>query len=68
MKKELINKKMSILEIIDKKPDAIEILLEFGLGCVGCAFSEVENLEQGALSHGMTKKEIDQLVEEINKL
>ena len=29
MKKELINKKMSILEIIDKKPDAIEILLEF---------------------------------------
>ena len=67
MTKQPITKEMTILEIIDKKPDSIEVLFEFGLGCIGCAFSQVETLEEGALGHGMSEEMIEKLVEEINK-
>ncbi len=63
-----ITKEMSISQIIEIKPDAIEVLLEFGLGCVGCAFSEVESLEQGAMGHGMDQEMVNKIIEEINKL
>ena len=62
-----VTKEMSIIEIIEKKPDAIEVLFEFGLGCISCAFSQVESLELGALSHGMDEETIDKIIEEINK-
>ncbi len=63
----VITKEMSIIEIIDKKPEAIEVLFEFGLGCISCAFSTIESLELGALGHGMSPEMIDKMVEEINK-
>lgn len=66
-KKLIITKEMSILEIIDKKPEAIEVLFDFGLGCISCAFSQIESLEEGALSHGMSEGMIDKIVKEINK-
>ncbi|MDP3966634.1 MAG: DUF1858 domain-containing protein, partial [archaeon] len=28
---------MTIIEVIDKKPEAIEVLMDFGLGCFSCA-------------------------------
>ena len=40
--KTLITKDMTIIEILDKKPESIEVLMEFGLGCFGCAFSGME--------------------------
>ncbi len=67
-KKIVITKDMSILEIIDKKPEAIEVLFEFGLGCISCAFSQIETIEQGALGHGMSEEVIDKMIEEINKI
>lgn len=65
--KPVITKEMSILEILEKKPESMEVLFEFGLGCVSCAFSQIETLEQGALGHGMSEEMIDRMVEEINK-
>ncbi|MCR4327712.1 MAG: DUF1858 domain-containing protein [Nanoarchaeota archaeon] len=67
MKKDFITKDMTIMEVIDKKPEAIEVLMEFGLGCFSCAFSGMETIEQGALGHGMSEKIIEKMVEEINK-
>jgi hybrid cluster-associated redox disulfide protein len=64
MKKEKINKKMNFAEIIKKNPDAIRILMEKGMHCVGCYASAMETLEEGAMMHGMDP---DKLVEEINK-
>jgi hybrid cluster-associated redox disulfide protein len=64
----IITKDMSILEIIDKKPEVIEVLFEFGLGCISCAFSQVETLEQGALGHGMSEEVINKMIEEMNKI
>lgn len=58
---------MTIIEVIDKKPDAVEVLMEFGLGCFSCAFSGMETIEQGALGHGMSEEMINKMVKEINK-
>ena len=55
---------MSFSEIIEKNPEAIGILMEKGMHCIGCGMATMETLEQGALMHGMNP---DELVEEINK-
>jgi len=65
--KPIITKDMTIIEVIDKKPDAVEVLMEFGLGCFSCAFSGMETIEQGALGHGMSEEMINKMVKEINK-
>src|SRR3989344_2263687 len=59
-----ITKEMSFSEIIEKNPEAIGILMEKGMHCIGCGMATMETLEQGALMHGMNP---DELVEEIRK-
>ena len=58
-----ITKDMSILEIVQKYPDTIEVFVNSGMGCLGCAASHFENLEQGALAHGI---DVDELVANLN--
>ncbi len=59
-----INKKMSFAEIMEKAPEAGEILFNRGMHCIGCAIAVSETLEEGALAHGL---DADEIVEEINK-
>ncbi|NLL81246.1 MAG: DUF1858 domain-containing protein [Tissierellia bacterium] len=59
-----ITKDMLIGEIIRKKPEAIETLMRFGMGCVGCPSSQMESLEEAAMVHGL---DLDTLMTEINK-
>jgi len=58
-----INKNMNFIEIIQKNPDAFEILFKKGMHCVGCGMAGSETLEEGALAHGINP---DKLVDEIN--
>lgn len=55
---------MTFSEIIEKNPDAIEILFRSGMHCIGCGMAGMETLEQGALMHGLNP---NKLVDEINK-
>lgn len=54
-------------EILRDNSKAVNILLEAGMHCIGCPMMAQETLEQGCLSHGMTEKQIDKLVKELNK-
>ena len=54
-----ITKKTKISEAINGKPEAIEILFEAGLTCVGCPMAQQETLEEGCLAHGMGENEIE---------
>lgn len=65
---EKITKKMGIMQIVEKKPKAGEIMMEYGLHCIGCMASQFESLEQGCQVHGIDDKKIDEMVEKINKL
>jgi len=59
-----ITKKMSFAEIMQKNPKAMEILMEKGMHCCGCAMASFETLEQGCIAHGLNP---DKIVDEINK-
>lgn len=65
-KKMKITKKTNINKILEEKPELAEKFFKAGMMCVGCPMSSGESLEQGCKAHGMTKKEIDDLVRRLN--
>ncbi|AFS77211.1 hybrid cluster protein-associated redox disulfide domain-containing protein [Gottschalkia acidurici 9a] len=60
----MITKDMLIGEILRTKPEAAQILMGFGMGCIGCPSSQMESLEQAAAVHGIN---VDDLIEALNK-
>jgi hybrid cluster-associated redox disulfide protein len=60
----VITKDMSIIEVVQKYPKAIEVFRNYGMGCFGCAAARYENIEQGAMAHGI---DADALVADLNK-
>ncbi len=58
MKKQKITKNIIISELINKHPETINILSEFGFHCIGCPISSQESLEQGAKAHGINITEL----------
>jgi len=62
-----ITKKTMMSKILKENPEAAETLFEAGMACVGCPMMQMETLEQGCLGHGMSKKQIEKLVEKLNR-
>jgi len=60
----MITKEMTIGEVIRKKPNAAEILMNFGMGCVGCPSAQAESVEDAAEVHGLS---LEALLEALNK-
>ena len=58
---------MKIGDIVQKYPEAAEIMMKHGMHCIGCPGTFFESLENGAKAHGVSGKDIDKMVEEINK-
>jgi len=58
-----ITKQMSIGEIVQTYPETVKVFLSHGLMCIGCAVARFENLEQGAIAHGI---DVDALVKDLN--
>ena len=48
-----VTKDMLIGELIRRKPEVVEVLMSFGMGCVGCPSSQMESLEEAAMVHGL---------------
>lgn len=63
----MINKKMKISELLEKFPEAAEILMNKGIGCVMCPMAQQETLEQGLKAHDLKAKEINEVIEEMKK-
>jgi hybrid cluster-associated redox disulfide protein len=60
----MITKDMTIGELVKNNPDKIEVLMSFGMGCVGCPSAQMETLEQAAMVHGL---DLEDLLEALNK-
>lgn len=58
-----INKDMTIGEIVRQYPETIEVLMGFGMGCVGCPSAQAETIEEAAMVHGMN---LDELIKALN--
>ncbi|MBN1812332.1 MAG: DUF1858 domain-containing protein [Anaerolineae bacterium] len=55
---------MAIGEVVNKYPSTINIFFKHGLGCVGCAVARFENIQQGAMAHGI---DVDALINDLNQ-
>lgn len=62
-----ITKKTKLSEIMEINSDAAEVLFEAGMGCACCPMAMQETLEDGCKAHGMSKKDIDELLKKLNK-
>ena len=49
----MITKDNTIGEVIQMNPAAAEILMRFGMGCIGCPSAQVETIEQACEVHGI---------------
>lgn len=58
-----LTKDMGIMEVVSNYPETVEIFINAGMGCLGCAAAHFENIEQGATAHGI---DVDQLMEDLN--
>lgn len=58
-----ITKEMGIMEVVSQYPEAVEVFVNAGMGCLGCAAAHFENIEQGAAAHGI---DVDKLIEDLN--
>lgn len=59
-----ITKDMTIGDVVRQFPDSVEILMGFGMGCVGCPSAQAETLEEAAMVHGL---KIEELMTALNK-
>jgi len=59
-----ITKDMFISDILKENENAAPILMNHGMGCLGCPSAQMETLEQAAMVHGIDLKV---LIEELNK-
>ena len=59
----MINKEMTIAEIMRRYPQTIPILRRHGLDCADCQIADIEELAHGASVHRVN---LDSLLDELN--
>ena len=58
-----ITKDMTIGEVVRQFPESVEVLMGFGMGCVGCPSAQAETIEEAAMVHGLN---LDDLMAKLN--
>jgi len=59
-----IEKTTQIGEIMEECPEKAEILLEYGMHCLGCPASQMETIEEACEGHGVN---VEEVLAELNK-
>ncbi len=63
-----ITKDHNLGELVFTYPKTAEVLLDYGLHCVGCGAMHFDTIEAGAKLHGYTDDEVEELVVRINEV
>jgi len=58
-----ITKDMDILSSVEKYPETVDVYQKYGMHCFGCMAARFENIEQGALAHGI---DVEVLIKDLN--
>lgn len=53
-----ITKNSLICEILEQRPDAVDILISFGFHCLGCPSAQMETLEEACIVHDIDVKAV----------
>ncbi len=59
-----ITKEMTIEEVVGRFPETVQVFSRFGVACLGCSGARYDNIEQGAVYHGL---DVDDLLHELNR-
>ncbi len=59
-----ITKDTLISEVLKLHPQAAQILMSFGMGCLGCPSSQMESIGQAAEIHGI---DLEKLLQQLNQ-
>ena len=65
---EPITKDMTLGDVVMKYPEAAQVMLRYGLHCIGCHVAAHETIEQGAKAHGLEDAQIEKMVREMNDI
>ncbi|MEY8001461.1 DUF1858 domain-containing protein [Clostridium sp. JNZ X4-2] len=60
-----ITKDMTIGDVVKINPTYAEILMDFGMGCIGCPASLAETVEEAAMVHGVNVKKLVKALNEV---
>ena len=60
----MITKDMTIGEVVRQDASKAEVLMSFGMGCVGCPSAQAETIAEAATVHGIN---LDELITALNK-
>lgn len=60
-----VDGKTLIKDIVNIGPKAIEILMSFGMGCIGCPGSQNESIEEAVAVHGIN---LENLLQSLNNI
>ena len=63
-----VTKETNLGELLENHPEIAEVLFDYNLHCVGCPISGYDTVENGAKAHGLTDKEIEELIQRINEV
>lgn len=65
---EKVSKDSNLGEVVFKYPKTAEVLLDWGLHCVGCGAMHFDTIEAGAKIHGLKDEDVKELVLRINEV
>jgi len=54
----MVTKDTTIGQLLRETPEKAGILMQFGMGCVGCPSAQMETLAEAAMVHGMDLQEL----------
>jgi len=63
-----IKKDANIANLVFAHPEVADVLLDYGLHCVGCFASAFDTIEDGAKVHQMSDEEIEEMMERIQEV
>ena len=55
-------------DLVFAHPEAAEVLMDYGLHCIGCAANSFDTVEMGAKIHGMSDEEINEMMVKVNEV
>jgi hybrid cluster-associated redox disulfide protein len=67
MSSNTVTRGMLMGDVVNKYPAAAQVMLEYGLHCVGCFANQFDTVEVGCKVHGMLDEEIDELLLRVNE-
>lgn len=59
----MVEKTMTIREVLQMHPGTARIMMSFGMHCLGCPHASAESLEQAGMVHGIN---VDEMVDQLN--